>query len=71
MVGLRPVIEFMTWNFALLAFDQIINPAAKMLYMSGGQFGVPAVFRGPNGAALQLAAQHSQAFETFSPTSPA
>ena len=54
MVGLRPVIEFMTWNFALLAIDQIVNSAAKMLYMSGGQFNMPIVFRGPNGAALQL-----------------
>ena len=64
MVGLRPIIEFMTWNFALLAIDQIINAAAKMRYMSGGQIGVPIVFRGPGGAALQLAAQHSQAFES-------
>ena len=65
MVGLRPVIEMMTWNFALLAIDQIINSAAKMRYMSGGQIGVPIVFRGPGGAALQLGAQHSQAFESF------
>jgi pyruvate dehydrogenase E1 component beta subunit len=65
MVGLRPVIEFMTWNFALLAIDQLINSAAKMRYMSAGQVGVPAVFRGPGGAALQLGAQHSQAFESF------
>ena len=65
MVGLRPVIEFMTWNFALLAIDQLVNNAAKMRYMSNGQVGVPAVFRGPGGAALQLAAQHSQAFESF------
>ena len=65
MVGLRPVIEFMTWNFALLAIDQLINSAAKMRYMSGGQVGVPAVFRGPGGAALQLGAQHSQAFESY------
>ncbi|MGH7628324.1 MAG: pyruvate dehydrogenase complex E1 component subunit beta [Gemmatimonadales bacterium] len=65
MVGLRPVIEFMTWNFALLAVDQIVNSAAKMRYMSGGQTGVPIVFRGPGGAALQLAAQHSQAFESW------
>jgi pyruvate dehydrogenase E1 component beta subunit len=63
MVGLRPVIEFMTWNFALLALDQVVNNAAKMLYMSGGQYPVPIVFRGPNGAALQLSAQHSQAWE--------
>jgi pyruvate dehydrogenase E1 component beta subunit len=65
MVGLRPVIELMTWNFALLAIDQIVNSAAKMRYMSGGQLSVPIVFRGPGGAALQLAAQHSQAFESF------
>src|SRR3954462_11573330 len=65
MVGLRPVIEFMTWNFALLALDQIINAASKMLYMSGGQYNIPMVFRGPNGAALQLSAQHSQAFESW------
>ncbi len=65
MVGLRPVIEFMTWNFALLAIDQVVNSAAKMLYMSGGQYNVPIVFRGPNGAALQLGAQHSQAFESW------
>lgn len=65
MVGLRPVIEMMTWNFALLAIDQIVNAAAKIRYMSGGQFGVPIVFRGPSGAALQLGAQHSQAFESW------
>jgi pyruvate dehydrogenase E1 component beta subunit len=65
MAGLVPVVEFMTWNFALLAIDQVINSAAKMLYMSGGQVPVPIVFRGPGGAALQLAAQHSQAFESF------
>jgi len=65
MVGLRPVIEFMTWNFALLAVDQLVNSAAKMRYMSAGQVGVPAVFRGPGGAALQLGAQHSQAFESW------
>ena len=63
MVGLRPVIEMMTFNFALLALDQIINSAAKMRYMSGGQVGVPMVVRGPGGAALQLGSQHSQAFE--------
>jgi pyruvate dehydrogenase E1 component beta subunit len=63
MVGLRPVIEFMTWNFAILAYDQIFNSAAKMLSMSGGQFNIPLTFRGPTGAALQLAAQHSQALE--------
>jgi len=65
MVGLRPVIEFMTWNFALLALDQVVNAAAKMLYMSGGQYNIPMVFRGPNGAALQLSAQHSQAWESW------
>ncbi len=61
MVGLRPIVEFMTFNFSFLALDQVINSAAKMLYMSGGQMNVPIVFRGPNGAALQLAGQHSQA----------
>ncbi len=65
MTGLRPIIEFMTWNFALLAIDQVVNAAAKMLYMSGGQFPMPMVFRGPNGAALQLGAQHSQAWESW------
>ena len=65
MAGLRPVIEFMTWNFALLALDQIVNSAAKMLYMSGGQIPMPIVFRGPNGAALQLSSQHSQAWEAW------
>ena len=65
MAGLRPVIEFMTFNFSFLALDQVVNTAAKMLYMSNGQIPVPIVFRGPNGAALQLAAQHSQACETF------
>jgi pyruvate dehydrogenase E1 component beta subunit len=65
MVGLRPIVEFMTWNFALLAIDQVVNAAAKMLYMSGGQYPMPMVFRGPNGAALQLSAQHSQAFESW------
>ena len=65
MGGLRPVIEFMTWNFAVLALDQIVNSAAKMLYMSGGQIPMPIVFRGPNGAALQLSSQHSQAWESW------
>jgi len=65
MVGLRPIIEFMTWNFALLAIDQIVNSAAKIRYMSGGQVGMPIVFRGPAGAALQLGAQHSQCFEAM------
>ncbi len=64
MNGLRPIIEMMTWNFALLAMDQIVNSAAKMRQMSGGQLHVPIVFRGPQGAAHQLAAQHSQVFET-------
>jgi pyruvate dehydrogenase E1 component beta subunit len=65
MAGLRPVIEFMTFNFSILAADQIINHAAKMLYMSGGQFKVPIVFRGPNGSAFQVSSQHSQALEAF------
>jgi pyruvate dehydrogenase E1 component beta subunit len=65
MVGLRPVIEFMTFNFSILALDQVINSAAKMLYMSGGQINIPMVFRGPTGAALQLSAQHSQACEAW------
>lgn len=65
MNGLRPIVEFMTWNFALLASDQIINSAAKMLQMSGGQYGCPIVFRGGNGQAGQLAATHSQSFEQF------
>src|SRR4051812_9555812 len=65
MVGLRPIIEFMTWNFAVLALDQVLNSASKLLYMSGGQFNIPIVFRGPNGAALQLSAQHSQSFESW------
>jgi len=65
MNGMRPIVEFMTWNFALLASDQIINSAAKMLQMSGGQFSVPIVFRGPNGPAGQLAATHSQSFEAM------
>jgi pyruvate dehydrogenase E1 component beta subunit len=65
MVGLRPIIEFMTWNFALLAIDQVVNSAAKLRYMSGGQIGCPIVFRGPGGSALQLGAQHSQALESW------
>ena len=65
MNGLRPIVEYMTWNFAILAADQIINSAAKMLQMSGGQFNVPIVFRGGNGTAGQLAATHSQSFESF------
>ena len=65
MNGLRPVVEFMTFNFSLVAIDQVINSAAKMLEMSGGQFNIPMVFRGPTGNAGQLAAQHSQAFESW------
>src|SRR6266508_525427 len=65
MGGLRPVVEFMTWNFALLALDQIVNSAVKMLYMSGGQIRIPIVFRGPSGAALQLGSQHSHAWESW------
>ena len=63
MVGLRPIIEFMTWNFSLVAIDQIVNNAAKIRLMSGGQFKLPIVFRGPGGAAGQLGAQHSQCLE--------
>ncbi|MBS1747890.1 MAG: pyruvate dehydrogenase complex E1 component subunit beta [Bacteroidetes bacterium] len=63
--GLRPIVEFMTWNFAVLALDQILNTASKMLAMSGGQIGCPIVFRGPNGSAGQLGAQHSTAFENM------
>ncbi len=63
--GLRPIIEFMTWNFAALALDQILNVASKMLAMSGGQVGCPIVFRGPNGSAGQLGAQHSTAFDSY------
>ena len=65
MTGLRPVIEFMTFNFSFLAIDQVINSAAKSMYMSNGQIGCPIVFRGPTGAALQLSSQHSQACETW------
>jgi len=65
MVGLRPIVEFMSWNFSLVAFDQIVNNAAKMLSMSGGNFNVPIVFRGPGGAAHNLAATHSQALESL------
>jgi|SRR5690625_833188 len=63
MVGLRPIVEFMTHNFSILAWDQVFNSAAKLRYMTGGQFHCPIVFRGPTGAALQLSAQHSQALE--------
>jgi pyruvate dehydrogenase E1 component beta subunit len=65
MTGLRPVVEMMTFNFALLALDQIVNSAAKLLYMSGGQYNVPIVIRGPGGPAHQLAAQHSQSMESY------
>jgi pyruvate dehydrogenase E1 component beta subunit len=65
MVGLRPIIEFMTFNFSILASDQIVNSAAKMLYMSGGQFKIPMVFRGPGGSAYQVSSQHSQAIESW------
>ncbi|MFQ6548848.1 pyruvate dehydrogenase complex E1 component subunit beta [Aestuariibius sp. 2305UL40-4] len=63
--GLKPIVEFMTWNFAMQAIDQIINSAAKTLYMSGGQMGCPMVFRGPNGAAARVAAQHSQDYAAW------
>ena len=65
MVGLRPIIEFMTFNFSAVAFDQIISNAAKVRQMSGGQFVCPIVFRGPNGSARQVGSQHSQSFEAF------
>ena len=65
MAGLKPIVEFMTWNFAMQAIDQIINSAAKTLYMSGGQMGCPIVFRGPNGAAARVAAQHSQCYSAW------
>jgi Pyruvate/2-oxoglutarate dehydrogenase complex, dehydrogenase (E1) component, eukaryotic type, beta subunit len=65
MAGLRPIIEFMTWNFAILAMDQIVNAAAKMHYMSAGMYPVPMVFRGPGGAAARVAAQHSQSLENW------
>ena len=65
MKGLKPVVEFMTWNFAMQAIDQIINSAAKTLYMSGGQIKCPIVFRGPNGAAARVGAQHSQEYASW------
>jgi len=65
MAGTRPIIEFMTWNFAVLAFDQIVNHAAKILSMSAGQISCPIVFRGPSGTAGQLGQQHSQTFESW------
>src|SRR5580692_5774804 len=70
MVGLRPIIEFMTWNFSAVAFDQILNNAAKVRQMSGGQFSCPIVFRGPNGSARQVGSQHSHAMEHFYATVP-
>ena len=70
MNGLRPIVEYMTWNFAVLASDQIINHASKMLQMSGGQFSCPMVFRGPNGQAGQLGATHSQAYESLYASMP-
>ncbi len=70
MNGLRPIVEFMTFNFSLIAMDQIINGAAKMYQMSGGQFNVPIVFRGPTGNAGQLGAQHSQNFENWYANTP-
>ena len=63
--GLRPIVEYMSWNFSFVAFDQIISNAAKMYYMSGGLFNVPIVFRGPNGAAAQVSSQHSHNVESF------
>ncbi len=68
--GLRPIVEFMTWNFAVLAFDQIVNGAAKIHSMSGGQFHCPIVFRGPSGSAGQLGASHSQSFESWMANTP-
>lgn len=70
MNGLRPIVEFMTWNFAVLAFDQIVNNAAKTLSQSGGQFACPIVFRGPSGSAGQLAQQHSQTFVSWMANCP-
>ena len=70
MNGLRPIVEFMTWNFAVLAFDQIVNNAAKTLSQSAGQFSCPIVFRGPSGSAGQLAQQHSQMFESWMANTP-
>lgn len=70
MVGLRPIIEFMTWNFSAIAFDQILNNAAKLRQMSGGQFNCPIVFRGPNATARQVGSQHSHSMEHFYATIP-
>ena len=65
MNGLRPIVEFMTWNFAMQAIDHIINSAAKTFYMSGGKLNIPIVFRGPNGVASRVAAQHSQDYSAW------
>jgi pyruvate dehydrogenase E1 component beta subunit len=70
MVGLRPIVEFMTWNFSAVAFDQILNNASKLRQMSGGQFNCPIVFRGPNGSARQVGSQHSTSLEHFYATVP-
>jgi pyruvate dehydrogenase E1 component beta subunit len=70
MCGLRPIVEFMTWNFSAIAFDQILNNAAKVRQMSGGQFNCPMVFRGPNASARQVGSQHSHAMEHFYATVP-
>ena len=70
MNGLRPIIEFMTFNFSLVAIDQVINSAAKILSMSGGQYSAPMVFRGPTGSAGQLSSQHSQAFDNWYANTP-
>jgi pyruvate dehydrogenase E1 component beta subunit len=70
MVGLRPIVEFMTWNFSAVAFDQILNNAAKLRQMSGGQLNCPIVFRGPNASAKQVGSQHSHAMEHFYATIP-
>jgi pyruvate dehydrogenase E1 component beta subunit len=70
MNGLRPIVEFMTWNFALLAIDQVVNSAAKMLNMSGGQYYCPITFRGPTGSAGQLGATHSQSFDNWMANTP-
>ena len=65
MAGMRPIVEFMTWNFSLVAYDHLINSAAKIFQMSGGQYHVPVVFRGPNGAAENLGSQHSTAVDSL------
>src|ERR1700750_2083 len=70
MVGLRPIVEYMTWNFSAVAFDQILNNAAKLRQMSGGQLHVPIVLRAPNGSAKQVGSQHSHAMEHFSAHTP-